>query len=177
MLCYIKVTNAGADYMSLPKHWINDHIVVTSTSHYKDMKWRKQILNELCVVNDACWEAFKSMGNDLEELTQDEIRRDSWNRSVRAKLRKSGERRFVAGMLYHGGDQMIFQPNTGSTTVMDFVELTSAIREFDYATSTFTIWARFLGELLEVGFAQESDRDEWHELLQQVRRDYFYRGH
>ncbi|VDK78742.1 unnamed protein product, partial [Cylicostephanus goldi] len=70
-------------------------------------------------------------------------------------------------MLHLGDRELLFQPSAGNSTSTALVELTSAVRNFDHSTSSFTIWARFGEELMEIGFAQESDRDEWHELLQQ----------
>ncbi|KIH46401.1 Propeller, partial [Ancylostoma duodenale] len=161
------VSNSGADYANLPKHWVSDHVVIASTSHYRDAKWRKQILEDLCAVNEACWEAFKSMSNELGDLIDDEVKSDSWNHKVRAKLRLAGERRFVAGMIYLSVEQMMFQPNSGNTVVKSLTEVTSAAREFDPSTSTFIIRTSFCGESLELGFSEECDRDEWHEFLEQ----------
>lgn len=52
--------------------------------------------------------------------------------------------------------------------------MTAAIRDFDFATSTYTIQLRFCGsgrnDTMEIGFSEESERDDWHELLQQVEQ-------
>ncbi|EYC26905.1 hypothetical protein Y032_0009g418 [Ancylostoma ceylanicum] len=166
------VSNAGTEYTNLPKHWVSDHVVIASTSHYRDTKWRKQILEDLCAVNDSCWEAFKSMNNDLGELIDDDVKSESWNHKVRAKLRLAGERRFITGTIYLGVEQLIFQANTGVTIVKPLSEVTSAVREFDAGTSTFTIRTSFCDKSLELGFSEESDRDEWHESLEQVNGFY-----
>ncbi|EYC26902.1 hypothetical protein Y032_0009g418 [Ancylostoma ceylanicum] len=163
------VSNAGTEYTNLPKHWVSDHVVIASTSHYRDTKWRKQILEDLCAVNDSCWEAFKSMNNDLGELIDDDVKSESWNHKVRAKLRLAGERRFITGTIYLGVEQLIFQANTGVTIVKPLSEVTSAVREFDAGTSTFTIRTSFCDKSLELGFSEESDRDEWHESLEQCQ--------
>ncbi|KAK6738642.1 hypothetical protein RB195_020636 [Necator americanus] len=165
---WLMVTNAGTNYTSLPKHWINEHVVMVNTSHYRDAKWRKQILNDLCIVNDAYWEAFKLMNNDLEDMMQEEVQGDTWSRNIRAKLRVHGERRFMTGMLHLSHDQLVFQSSAGSIVSKSLQELTSSVRDYDFGTSTFVVRASFCEESLELGFSEESVRDESHELLQQA---------
>ncbi|EPB66075.1 Propeller [Ancylostoma ceylanicum] len=101
------------------------------------------------------------------ELIDDDVKSESWNHKVRAKLRLAGERRFITGTIYLGVEQLIFQANTGVTIVKPLSEVTSAVREFDAGTSTFTIRTSFCDKSLELGFSEESDRDEWHESLEQ----------
>ncbi|KHJ93556.1 hypothetical protein OESDEN_06533 [Oesophagostomum dentatum] len=169
---WITVTNTGADYVTLPKHWVSDHVVVTNRSNYKDAEWRKKILEELATVNEACWEAFNSLNKDLEDLVEDDEKSDLWKRKSRAKLRKSGERRFFAGMVYLGVDKVVFQYSTGGGALTkSLTELTSAVRKFDHGTSLFTVFVRFATQSLELAYTEESVRDEWHELLQQEFSD------
>ncbi|KJH45659.1 Propeller [Dictyocaulus viviparus] len=62
------VTNSGAIYTSIPRHWINEHILVVNTSHYRNTSWRKQILHDICTMNEACWEVFKTCIQDFSAL-------------------------------------------------------------------------------------------------------------
>ncbi|VDO93204.1 unnamed protein product [Heligmosomoides polygyrus] len=167
------VSNSGARYTNIPKHWVNEHVVVDSIARFREAGWRKKILKDLCEVNEACWEAFRSTGNDLEELIEQQQEPGSWNRKYAASLRRAGERRFQKGVAFLGAQQLMFQSNGGTMTTV-LAEMTAAIRDFDFATSTYTIQLRFCGsgrnDTMEIGFSEESERDDWHELLQQVEQ-------
>uniref|UniRef100_A0A7I4Y739 Galectin domain-containing protein n=1 Tax=Haemonchus contortus TaxID=6289 RepID=A0A7I4Y739_HAECO len=169
------VANSGSRYTSLPKHWVNEHVVVLATANFRYATWRKQILKDLCAANELCWEAFRSSGNDLEELMEEGQDPDSWNRKYPAKLRRQGDQRFQNGVVLLSSHQLMFQPATGNAVVKSLPEIISAIRSFDVSGSIFTILLKFVSptfsEELEIGFSEESERDDWHELLQQeIRR-------
>ncbi|KAK6035950.1 Propeller, partial [Cooperia oncophora] len=117
------VVNSGARYANLPKHWINDHVVVDSTANFRYTSWRKQILKDLCSVNEANWEALRSTGNDLEELVEEAQEADSWSRKYPAKMRRQGVQRFQSGVVFLSSHQLMFQPTTGNTVVKSLSEV------------------------------------------------------
>ncbi|KAK5979447.1 hypothetical protein GCK32_002849 [Trichostrongylus colubriformis] len=171
------VVNSGARFTSLPNHWVNEHVVVVSAANFRYSNWRKQILKELHAANEANWEAFRSTGNDLEELMEEAQEPDSWNRKYPAKMKRQGEQRFRNGVVFLSSHEMMFQPTTGNAVVKSLPEMISAIRNMDIAASVFTILLRFVSptfsEELEIGFSEESERDDWHELLQQSNGAFF----
>ncbi|VDL79668.1 unnamed protein product [Nippostrongylus brasiliensis] len=142
---------------------------------FDGQKWT-MILQNLCEVNEACWEAFRSTDNGLELLIEDQQESAQSVRQQTAKLRVVGEKRFRNGVLHLESHQMVFHPATGNAVLMPLQELTSSFPDFDVATSTFCIILEFrlpvVKEMIEIGFVQELERDEWHELLQQDRKPY-----
>ncbi|KAJ1364636.1 hypothetical protein KIN20_024766 [Parelaphostrongylus tenuis] len=168
------VTNSGANYSSIPRHWISEHVVVVGTSHYRHTNWRKKILQGICAINDASWEVFRSAGNDLSYLVARPEKLISWNREVRAKMRRSYIMQFALGKLRISADEMTFKTESGSVVVKSLAELMSVSREYYHAESVFTIQTTFyssaIRDVIEIGFSAESERDDWHELLSTVKQ-------
>lgn len=42
-LSLFKVSNSGARYTNIPKHWVNEHVVVDSIARFREAGWRKKV--------------------------------------------------------------------------------------------------------------------------------------